>query len=368
MDIVPLQEWLPQAGRPLVVAGPCSVESEGQVLATVRDLKAQTGVHLLRGGIWKPRSRPGTFPGIGEEGLTWLKAAGEEVGLPVITEVANAQHVEACLKHNIDMVWIGARTTVNPFSVQEIADALQGVDIPVFVKNPVNPDLQLWIGALERFNRVGIRRLVAIHRGFSSIGDKTYRNAPNWQIPIELKTLIPSLPVLCDPSHIGGKRHLLAEVAQKALDLDMDGLMVEAHIDPENAKSDAAQQITPKALGELLNALTVRTPDTGDVIFTNRLQEFRNLIDEIDASLLKMLAERMRIVEKIGEYKLDNDVTILQLERWREILRTRTALGLELGLDEEFINEMLNQVHKASITLQTQVMNQQESPSATSLS
>lgn len=364
LNLVPVHQWLSALqkdqeaiSKPIVISGPCSVETEEQVMQTAQELVEHAHIHILRGGIWKPRTRPGSFQGVEEVGLPWLKQAGQAIGKPVATEVANAQHVEACLKADIDILWIGARTTVNPFFLQEIADALQGVDIPVFVKNPVNPDLQLWLGALERLNRAGITKLAAIHRGFSSFGDTPYRNAPNWQIPIELRTLVPNIDILCDPSHICGNREYLGDVTQKALDLDMSGFMIESHINPDAAKSDAAQQITPKRLGQLISELAVRDTDTDNPAYQSRLEELRSVIDEIDSTLLKALAERMRIVEQIGDYKLENNVTILQLDRWRDIIRTRTNLGTDLGLSEEFIVELLKQLHRASISLQTEVMN-----------
>lgn len=352
-----LENWIGTANEPVIISGPCSAESPEQVLSTAQALAKTGKVHMLRAGIWKPRTRPGSFQGVGNQGLTWLKAAGKAVGLPVITEVANAQHVEACLEQRIDALWIGARTTVNPFSVQDIADALKGVSIPVLVKNPINPDLALWIGALERMDQAGIRQLGAIHRGFSSYKNSNYRNAPNWEIPIELKTLVPDLPIFCDPSHISGKREGLSELAQKALDLDMAGLMIESHIDPENALSDAAQQLVPGDLNELLNALQFRSSAPQTKEFTTQLELLRSTIDEIDDALVRKLAERMAVVERIGEYKQENNVTILQLERWREILSTRAEWGTKLELEPEFVQNLLQVIHKASITRQTEVMN-----------
>ncbi|MEM9022191.1 MAG: chorismate mutase [Bacteroidota bacterium] len=357
LEITPISDWLGAADRPIIVSGPCSVETEAQTLNTALEIARHQPIHLLRGGIWKPRTRPSSFEGVGAIGLPWLKRAGNAIGVPVTVEVANAQHVEACLEHQIDVLWIGARTTVNPFSVQEIADALRGVDIPVMVKNPVNPDLQLWLGALERVNQAGITRLAAVHRGFSSNESTPFRNAPNWQIPIELMSLCPELPLICDPSHIGGQRSLLAAIAQKAMDLNMDGLMIEAHIDPDNALSDRQQQVLPKALAALLKGLTVREADSSSREFRNQLESLRSLIDEVDEALLQKLSERMKIVEKIGEYKLENNVTILQIKRWNEILRSRTEIGSALGLTNDFILELLNQIHKESITRQTRIMN-----------
>lgn len=357
LDIEPLSAWLPTHNKPLLISGPCSVETEQQVLETAQAL-AQTGhVGMLRGGIWKPRTRPDAFEGKGAEGLPWLKAAGVATGLPVATEVARAEHVEAALDAGIDVLWIGARTTVNPFSVQEIADALRGTNVPVFVKNPISPDLGLWIGALERVNRAGVKRLAAVHRGFATYGKTMYRNAPMWEIAIELKTLCPSLDIICDPSHIAGKRELLLRVAQRAIDLDMSGLMIEAHISPETAWSDAAQQVSPSALNELLQQLTVRTAQSTNPEFHNQLEELRRMIDELDDELLKKLAARMDIAEQIGHYKRENKVTILQIKRWEEIIRNRMAKGETLGLSDDFLTKILQAIHKESILRQTAVMN-----------
>ncbi|MGD1845902.1 MAG: chorismate mutase [Salibacteraceae bacterium] len=353
----PLESWIGKKGEPVIISGPCSAESPQQVLDTAQALASSGKVHLLRAGIWKPRTRPGSFQGVGTQGLSWLKAAGDAVGLPVITEVANAHHVEACLEHRIDALWIGARTTVNPFSVQEIADALKGVSIPVLVKNPINPDLALWIGALERMDQAGIKHLGAIHRGFSSYNNRHYRNAPNWEIPIELKTLVPGLPIFCDPSHISGRRDGIHEVAQKALDLDMEGLMIESHIQPDAALSDAQQQLAPDTLSQVLESLQFRSSKPVDQQFDSQLEMFRSRIDEIDQLLVSKLAERMGIVEEIGAYKHENNLTILQLERWREILATRTDWASRQDLDTTFIRSLLKVIHEASIARQTQVMN-----------
>jgi chorismate mutase len=316
LKITPLKDWLPQVKKPLIISGPCSAETEKQVIATAIELAKTNRVNVLRAGIWKPRTRPNTFEGVGEKGLAWLKKAGVETGLPVATEVANAQHVDACLKNGIDILWIGARTTVNPFSVQEIADAVKGVDIPVFVKNPINPDLQLWMGALERINNAGITKIAAIHRGFSSFEKTPFRNAPKWEIAIELKTICPELDIICDPSHIAGNRALLPFIAQKALDLDMNGLMIESHIHPQTALSDASQQITPDALFQMLNELTIRESTSINKEFKSQLESLRTMIDELDEEIIQKMASRMKIAEKIGEYKKENNVTILQVKRW----------------------------------------------------
>ncbi len=357
LEIQPIASWHTFDARPLVISGPCSVENEAQVLQTAQALATDGRITMLRGGIWKPRTRPNAFEGIGAEGLPWLKSAGEATGLPVATEVARGEHVEAALKAGIDVLWMGARTTVNPFSVQEIADALKGIDVPVFIKNPISPDLALWIGALERVNRAGITRLAAVHRGFATFQKTTYRNAPMWEIPIELKTLCPELDVVCDPSHIAGQRGLLQKVAQRAIDLDMTGLMIEAHIDPDNALSDAKQQVTPVGLSKLLNDLTVRTAQSANPEFHNQLEELRAAIDELDDELLKKLAARMDIAEQIGHYKRENQVTILQIKRWEEIIRNRMSKGEALGLSDDFLNKILQAIHKESILRQTAVMN-----------
>lgn len=356
LNIADKYTWLSQ-NTPIIISGPCSVESEEQVMQTAKEIAKTGKISILRGGIWKPRTRPNSFEGVGEEGLKWLKNAGLKVGLPVATEVANAEHVEACLKNGIDVLWIGARTTVNPFSVQEIADALKGVDVPVFVKNPITPDINLWVGALERLNAVGINKLAAIHRGFASFDKSSYRNAPMWEIPIELKLMCPELPILCDPSHISGDKDLISYVAQKALDLDMEGLMIESHINPLVAKSDAIQQLTPIALDTLLNDLIIREKHSKSEEFINKLEQLRFVIDDLDEELINKFGSRMAIIRKIGEYKHENNVTILQLERWEQILKNRSFLADKVGLSNEFIKKMLELVHQESIRVQTQVMN-----------
>lgn len=343
--------------RPFVISGPCSAETESQLLTTARLLAATGKVDALRAGIWKPRTRPGQFEGAGLDGLKWLAMAKAETGLPISTEVANAAHVEACLKAGVDILWIGARTTVNPFSVQEIADALQGVSVPVMVKNPVNPDLELWMGALERIERAGIKQVAAIHRGFSSFEKGPFRNAPMWDLAIELKTRVPGLEMFCDPSHISGNRELLSMVAQKALDLDMAGLMIESHLNPDAAWSDAKQQVTPANLVTLLNNLVVRTASVNDKSFKDTLAVLRDQIDHIDDEIMQKLANRMNISREIGQYKKDNNVTILQVNRWEEIIQTRVALGKAMGLDEGFTRDLLRLVHHESIQVQTKVMN-----------
>jgi chorismate mutase len=342
--------------RPLIISGPCSAESEEQVIETARQLH-KNGIKIFRAGIWKPRTRPNCFEGVGSRGLMWLKRVKEEFGMFTSIEVANVKHVYEALKAGIDILWIGARTTVNPFSVQELADALRGVDIPVMVKNPVNPDTELWIGALERINNAGIKRIVAIHRGFSSYNKTPYRNNPQWEIPIELKRRIPELLILTDPSHICGSKKLLFEVSQKAMDLDFDGLMIEAHIDPEKALSDAEQQITPAELKKMLGRIVFRKPNIENGTLLTTLEELRQEIDEYDEKLVELLDGRMAISRKIGEYKKKNNITILQTGRWDEILNNMISLAQKKGLSEEFIMQIFRAIHQESINHQTKVMN-----------
>ncbi len=357
LKLEPLNTWVKTKNEPLLIAGPCSAETEDQLMATAH-LLAKTGkVSVLRAGIWKPRTRPGEFEGIGSIGLTWLKRAKEETGLPTAVEVANAKHVEEALAAGVDILWVGARSTVNPFTVQEIADALKGVDIPVMVKNPVNPDLQLWVGALERFNNAGITKLAAIHRGFSSFEKTAFRNEPMWELAIQLKTLCPELPIINDPSHICGNRELIQYVAQKALDLDMQGLMIESHLDPSVAWTDAKQQLTPAALSELMELLTLRKPESKDKEFTDKLADLRSSIDKIDDQIIQKIAERMQVVQKIGEFKRDNGVTILQVNRWDQIMNKRSAFAKALKLDLNFTGKLLELIHSESIRKQTEIMN-----------
>src|SRR6187431_3011510 len=357
LQLESISTWLPTASKPVIISGPCSAETEEQMVETAKQLAATGKVHAIRAGIWKPRTRPGQYEGAGEEGLKWLALAKKETGLPITTEVANAAHVNAALKAGVDILWVGARTTVNPFSVQEIADSLKGVDIPVLVKNPVNPDLDLWIGALERLNKAGITKLAAIHRGFSSFEKGPFRNAPMWDIAIELKTRIPELDILCDPSHICGARDLIAFVAQKALDLDMVGLMIESHINPDAAWSDAKQQVTPANLAKIVDGLVVRSVTSDNKTFKDTLSILREQIDQLDDEIMSKLAARMKISEKIGQYKKENGVTILQVARWEEIIQTRITLGKAMGLNAEFTSDLLKLIHNESIQIQTAVMN-----------
>jgi chorismate mutase len=337
--------------RPLVIAGPCSAETEEQVVATAKQL-ADNGVKVFRAGIWKPRTKPGGFEGNGVKALPWLQTVKKETGMLTATEVATAKHVEEALKYEVDLLWIGARTTADPFAVQEIADTLQGTDIPVLVKNPVNPDLELWIGALQRINNAGIRRLGAIHRGFSTYDKKLYRNLPQWHIPIELRRRIPELPIICDPSHISGRRDLIAPLCQQAMDLQFDGLIIESHIDPDNAWSDASQQVTPEVLNIILNNLVIR--ETNQT--TENLTELRKQIDEIDINLIETLAKRMRISREIGTYKKEHEMPILQTTRYDEIINKRAQQGIELSMDGEFMKVVFEAIHSESVRQQMLIM------------
>lgn len=356
-NIQPFNSWAKVTKEPFLIAGPCSAETEEQLVATAH-LLAKTGrVSVLRAGIWKPRTRPGEFEGIGSIGLEWLKRAKAETGLPTAVEVATAKHVEEALAAGVDVLWVGARSTANPFTVQEIADALKGADVPVIVKNPVNPDLSLWIGALERINNAGITKLAAIHRGFSSYEKSAFRNEPMWDLAINLKTHAPELPIICDPSHICGNRELIPYIAQKALDLDMQGLIIESHIDPSVAWTDAKQQVTPAALDEIMSRLEIRKPVAGNAEVKDKLAELRAQIDKIDDLLIQKVAERMQIVEKIGNYKKDNGITILQVNRWEEILNKRITYASALKLGKEFTEKFLELLHSESIRKQTEIMN-----------
>ncbi|MBM3419897.1 MAG: 3-deoxy-7-phosphoheptulonate synthase, partial [Bacteroidetes bacterium] len=336
-----IADWFAGTGDPLIIAGPCSAESEAQVVATAKDLAATGRVHLFRSGIWKPRSRPGSFSGAGTRALQWLAKVKSETGLGIVTEVASPLHVEAVVKDNItDMVWLGARTVSNPFSVEDIAAALSGTAIPVLVKNPLSPDIDLWTGAIERIQAAGVKMVAAVHRGFSPFERTVYRNMPKWEIPIELRRRFPDIPVICDPSHIAGDAALVPEVAQKAFDLNMRGLMVEVHINPSAALSDAGQQLTPAGFAAMMEKLIVRKPTTDDPGFLNQLEELRHQIDSIDYQIVELIAARMGVSVRMGEYKCRNNVTVLQMERWLEILRTRMAHGKANGLEPSFV-EML---------------------------
>ena len=356
LKILPLTEWLTAENGPLIIAGPCSAETEEQVMHTAHELSLIPEVKVFRAGLWKPRTRPGDFEGVGEVGLKWLQMVKNEFGLKTTVEVADPKHVELALKYGMDILWLGARTVVNPFSVQAIADALQGVDIPVMVKNPVNPDLKLWIGAIERIHSSGINKIIGIHRGFHYFEKSPYRNSPMWEIPIEMKRLIPSLPLLVDPSHICGKRELLKSISQRAFDLEMDGLMIETHYNPKLARTDAAQQISPAELREMLDNLIIREK-TGDIDFQVKLEELRTEIDKTDGQLLQILANRMELVDEIGKYKKEKDITILQMKRWAGIIEDRVSIGSHLGLNEPFLKKLLTLIHKESIQRQSDIYN-----------
>jgi len=341
---------------PVLIAGPCSAETESQVLAAAHGLSGQK-IDLFRAGIWKPRTRPGAFEGVGTPGLKWLRRVKEETGLRTTTEVANAQHVYDCLKYGVDVLWIGARTTVNPFSVQEIADALEGTDVPVLIKNPVNPDYKLWVGAIERLYKAGLRRMAAVHRGFSTYGDSKYRNIPRWQMPIDLMQEFPDLEVICDISHICGRRDILAETAQKAFDLNFDGLMVEVHPEPDAAWSDAAQQITPDHFAEMHSALIRRSVTTDDPDYLFKIENYRQQIDELDEEIIHLISQRMQLVREIGGVKKDKNVAILQPERWRALVEACRSRADKKELSREFTNLFLEAIHQEGIEQQERVMN-----------
>ncbi len=343
--------------RPLIISGPCSAETEEQVIETATRLANTGKVDMLRAGIWKPRTKPGMFEGKGVVALPWLLQAKKITGLSTTVEVATAKHVEDALQFEVDMLWIGARTTVNPFSVQEVAEALRGVDIPVLIKNPINPDLELWSGGIERLHKVGVKQVGMIHRGFSSYGNTEFRNAPMWHLPIEMKRRFPGMILVCDPSHICGNRTMLQSVAQKSIDLDFDGLMIESHIDPDNAWSDAKQQVTPERLMEMLTDLLWRNENTTEQEFINALTTLREQINQVDDELLTLLGQRMKLSDKIGQYKKDNNITILQTNRWNDILERAFKKGEALGLTKEFIVKYFDAVHMESIQHQNKVMN-----------
>jgi chorismate mutase len=353
-----MRTWLDdfKLDHPLVIAGPCSAETEEQVMKIAKELK-DSDVSIFRAGIWKPRTRPGGFEGVGEIGLKWLQKAKKETGLLMATEVANATHVKLALEHDIDVLWIGARTTVNPFAVQEIADALNGTDKIVLVKNPVNPDLALWIGGVERLYNANIKKLGVIHRGFSTYEKTKYRNIPEWQIAIELQSRFPDLPLICDPSHITGRRDMIQEVSQQALDLNYDGLIIETHIDPDNAWSDAAQQVTPSTLKQIFEDLKVRKESDSADDFNKKMGKNRVQIDEYDAKLLEILGKRMKVADEIGKLKKEKNVAILQNKRWNEILGKMILEGEDKGLSEEFILRLFKAIHQESINHQEKIVN-----------
>lgn len=342
---------------PLIIAGPCSAESEAQVLTTARLLAKIQAVKIFRAGVWKPRTRPNGFEGVGIEGLVWLQKIKEETGLDTAVEVATSSHVEEALKHNIDYLWIGARTSVNPFSVQEIANALRGVDVPVLVKNPVNPDINAWMGALERVSQVGIKKLLAVHRGFSTFEKTPYRNAPKWDIPIELKRQMPEIPIISDPSHIGGSRDTIAELSQKAMDLAMDGLMIECHFNPDAALSDAIQQVTPDSLDEILKNLIIRKPEGNGLNGQHTLESLREEMDTADDALLEAIGRRIRITKELGMYKKSHNMTILQVNRWQQVLEDRLRQAYHLGLDEKLVKDIYQILHNQSVKIQSELLN-----------
>jgi chorismate mutase len=354
-----LRSWLDemQLTHPLVIAGPCSAETESQVIQIAHDLK-DTNVNYYRAGLWKPRTRPGNFEGVGAIGLKWLQRVKEETGMKTATEVANRAHVDLALEHDIDLLWIGARSTVSPFIVQEIADALEGTNKIVLVKNPVNPDLSLWIGAVERLHNANIEKLGVIHRGFSSYKKTMYRNLPEWQIAIDLQSKFPDLPIINDPSHISGRRDLILDVSQTALDLNFDGLMIETHCDPDNAWSDAAQQVTPERLVEIFKTLKVRKPGDDEAEFHAALNQLRSQIDLLDSSLLDTMGDRMKVAKSIGQLKKDRNVAVLQSNRWNEILGRMILEGEQRGLSEEFVLKLFKSIHQESIRHQEKIMNQ----------
>ena len=353
LDLVKVEDWglFTDTTKPIIIAGPCSAESEQQVFETAKGLKA-AGVEVLRAGIWKPRTRPNCFEGVGSEGLVWMKRVQRELGMKISTEVANVKHVYEALKAGVDMLWIGARTSANPFAMQEIADALKGTDIPVLVKNPVNPDVELWIGALERLNMAGLKKIGVIHRGFSAYVKSKYRNVPQWQLPIEIKRRFPDMLMICDPSHISGKREYIQEVSQQAMDLGFDGLIIEAHCSPDCAWSDKAQQVTPEALAYIIRNLVIRD----ESITTESLTELRSQIDKLDDQLLELLSRRMRVSRDIGQYKKEHNMPVLQTQRYEELLARRAGQAEQMGMDREFMRTVLQAIHEESIRQQMEVL------------
>lgn len=343
------------SGRPIMIAGPCSAETEEQVFESARDLKAQ-GVSMFRAGIWKPRTRPNAFEGVGKVGLVWLNDVQKKFGMPVCIEVANAEHVDNALNAGMDALWLGARTTANPFSVQEIADALSGVDIPVLIKNPVNPDIKLWVGAFERLHKAGIKKMAAVHRGFSSYADSKYRNVPRWQVAIDLMEMLPGVEMICDVSHICGRRDILTETAQKAFDLNYDGLMVEVHPNPDGAWSDAAQQITPRQFGDITSRLQLRVTSSSDPEYLSRIENCRVAIDEIDEEIVALIARRMSLARDIGQIKKERNISVLQSDRFRSIRETLRGRCGKNQLSEAFVEQLLEAIHQESIYQQERVM------------
>jgi chorismate mutase len=362
LNITPISSWFEGLSLPLIIAGPCSAESEEQVMDAALQLAGIERVKVFRAGIWKPRTRPGSFEGAGEKGLRWLQRVQRETGLLVTTEVATPAHVQMALDYGIDIVWIGARTTASPFTTEQLAVALSHSNIPVLVKNPITPDLELWIGALERFNRMGITKLAAVHRGFYPYEHSRLRNIPKWELAIDLKSRFPDLPILCDPSHIAGRADMVAQVAQHGLNLSLDGLMVEVHPNPSAALSDARQQVSPHFFSQLLQKLIFRDSSSACSEYVDFIEQTRNKIDSIDQQIIELLANRMKLVEQIGEYKRDNNVTVFQLRRWERILESRVEYGERLGLSEEYIKNLLRMVHKESIRRQAEILGSKSQP------
>jgi chorismate mutase len=357
MNIVDLKDWgLGLNSSPLLITGPCSAETENQVFDTALELKQRNLVHLFRAGVWKPRTRPNCFEGMGEKALPWLARVSKELNIPTCIEVAKADHVEKALKSGVSCLWIGARTTAGPFAVQEMAEALKGVDIPVMVKNPICADISLWIGALERFSKAGVTKLLAIHRGFPSTVDSRFRNAPNWKIPIELKILYPKLPIICDPSHIAGKRELIGGLIQQAIDYDFNGIMVESHVCPDLALSDKRQQLRPAQLEQILKSICTKSEYSGDRKFKLELDELREKIDHIDYELLEVLRLRMETVRIIGKAKKEKRITPLQKNRIEFLLKERVQKAETLGLSKDFVKEIFSQIHTESLKSQTEII------------
>ncbi|MEQ8362724.1 MAG: bifunctional 3-deoxy-7-phosphoheptulonate synthase/chorismate mutase type II [Cyclobacteriaceae bacterium] len=352
------QSWTQNKNNALLIAGPCSAESPEQLIQVGTHL-TQLGIGIMRAGVWKPRTRPNSFEGHGVEALQWLQELKQQLPLKIATEVASPQHIDAALKYGVDVLWLGARTTVNPFLVQEIANALQGIEIPIMIKNPINPELALWQGAIERIYNTGNKKIAAIHRGFSTYQKSKFRNTPSWQIAIELKSNFPSLPLICDPSHIAGNREMIFEVSQKALDLGYDGLMIETHPRPEEALSDADQQVSLEGLSKIINELRFAKKHSSDALFISQLEQLREKIDHMDQELIEVLSIRKQLIEKIGDYKKENNVTVFQLERWNEILNSRTAWGSSKNLTSDFIQEIYKAIHDESIRIQTEIMGQE---------
>ncbi len=357
--LLPIEKWgIKSTERPVVIAGPCSAESEKQVLDTAKQL-SENGIQIYRAGIWKPRTRPGNFEGVGAKGLPWLKKVKEETGMLTTTEVATEKHVYEALKFGVDILWIGARSSANPFVMQEIANALEGADVPVMIKNPINPDLDLWIGAIERIQKAGIKKIAAIHRGFSTYDKSLYRNIPQWQIAIDLKLKLPNIPLINDPSHIGGKRELLFDISQKAMDLHFDGLMIESHTNPDEAWSDAKQQITPAVLEELLRNLILRDKKSHSKSEQVELDKYRAQIDSYDNIIMGVLGDRMDVVKNIGKFKKENNITILQPNRWDQLMKKNYEHGDIKGFSRKFVDRLFKAIHQESINFQTEVMKEE---------